>query len=302
MRKIEMKGRMPGPALPDVVRELVDRLVSDDWCRFSTEDENRYYYEIGFEACEAGRSGNADFRILEWPVPEQLSPLSEWYVRSQLASKHPPYLQQARKQLEHAGVDPDAVDRWIDSETNRPDFKFRPDIPKEKRLELLSQYLQAERVYDASRNRPFQLDEERKGTIERGRQKLYLQELCNKFAEMVDRGGELEPLYFRDVQLEEASKCYLFGFLRASVVLAAAAVESHLKRATGIDKFKYYEQLVDTAFMGGLLTSALSTAAKHIFDTRNTIVHKNGDARECAAEILSLAREVVDHLVQTVQD
>ena len=61
-------------------------------------------------------------------------------------------------------------------------------------------------------------DDEKKNVIELGRQKLYVQELCNKFAEMVDRGGELE-LYFRDVQLGRLQMLSLDS--SCSIVLAA---------------------------------------------------------------------------------
>lgn len=47
---------------------------------------------------------------------------------------------------------------------------------------------------------------------------------------IVDRWEQLERLPFDDPQLEEASKAFLYGFYRASVVLCASAVETELKQ------------------------------------------------------------------------
>ena len=140
MKEINVKGRMPGPPLHDVLSDLVDRLVSDDWCRFSTEDGSRHYYEIGFEAAEAGRTGDADFRILEWPAPEPISPLVEWYSRSQVAGKHPAYVLQARRRLEALGVPPTAIDGLEQGEFDFTGWRWNASATREQRYEALHFY------------------------------------------------------------------------------------------------------------------------------------------------------------------
>lgn len=61
---------------------------------------------------------------------------------------------------------------------------------------------------------------------------------------------------FADPQLEEASRCYLYGFSRAAVVLAVAAVETQLKRVTVKDWFEKYKELIETAVWSGDLEKA----------------------------------------------
>ena len=50
MRNVEIEVRMPGPPLPIVLRELVDRTCADAWQRLSTEGGSRFYYIVGEEA------------------------------------------------------------------------------------------------------------------------------------------------------------------------------------------------------------------------------------------------------------
>jgi hypothetical protein len=47
---IDIEVRFPGPALPVVLRELVDRLCADDWYRLSTDDGSKFYYVVGEES------------------------------------------------------------------------------------------------------------------------------------------------------------------------------------------------------------------------------------------------------------
>src|SRR2546425_2279298 len=64
-------------------------------------------------------------------------------------------------------------------------------------------------------------------------QKLYIRELSQLYPGVVERASVLEVLDFPDPQLNEASRCYLYGFFRGAVVLSASALESNLRLAIG---------------------------------------------------------------------
>jgi hypothetical protein len=137
------------------------------------------------------------------------------------------------------------------------------------------------------------LDEEDKKEIEIGREKLFLREISKKYGKMVDRGAGLDPVSFNDPQLEEASRCYLYGFYRASIVLSAAAVEMHLKRCTGTEWFDTYNKLVEKA----KLPEGVGNSAQEVFRTRRRVVHEGEEVSpDKTLLILGLAKEVINHL------
>jgi HEPN domain-containing protein len=297
-KEVIIRG-MPGPPLPDVISELVDRLVADDWCRFSTEDGTRHYYEIGFEASAAGRSGNAEFPILECPAPKPLSPFAEWYSRSQVASAHPDYVQRARRDLETLGVPPAAIDGFIQGEFDFAARRWYESASREQRVEALRCFLQALKIseYDGSVPR---MDLGEQDELEVGRQKMYLREICSKYRKILSRGAGLDPVSFHDPQLEEACRCYLYGFYRASIVLSAAAVEVSLKRCLGkeVDSYCKYGELVNDAEAAGKLIGHIAESAREISCSRNRVAHSMSEPEnDKALLVLGLAKEVVNYLL-----
>lgn len=122
-------------------------------------------------------------------------------------------------------------------------------MPREKCLDLVLSFLEALRVSLGATNLDY--EEAREVAVVRG--KLCLREVVRKYSKIVDKWEQLDPLPFDDPQLEEASKAYLYGFYRSSVVLSASALEKHLKRAAGNDKRREYWELVeDAAFRLGM--------------------------------------------------
>jgi hypothetical protein len=141
------------------------------------------------------------------------------------------------------------------------------------------------------------LDSDDLRRVSRDRSKVYLRELAKKYADILRRIAQLEALEFSDPQLEEASRCYLYGFNRAAVVLAAASVETHLKRITGKDWFDKYKDLVDTAFWAGRLDGPHREAATKVFQIRRQVVHDGvTPSIDETASSLALARSVVESL------
>ncbi len=293
-----MEVRMSQRSLADALSELVDRLVSDDWCRFSTRDGRRHYYEIGFEAAQAGRAGNADFQVLEWPVPSPISPLAEWYSRSQVASKHPDYVQQARRRLESLGVPSAAIDRVEQGGLDFNGWRWDDSATCDQRREALQFFLQALNI-KGQKVSAVEIDHGEQNEVDIGRQKFYLQELAAKFRRLLSEISAHDPLEFHDPQLEEASRCFLYGFYRATVVLSAEAVDECLKEATGKTDGSYGDR-VEFAFWKGKLGAnrkLLAEPTKDLFNMRNDVVHNHRNPTEDeAGQILGMAKNVVDHL------
>lgn len=64
----------------------------------------------------------------------------------------------------------------------------------------------------------------------------------------VKRATTFEWLSFNDPQLREASRCYLYGFMRAAVLIAVAALEVRIRSVVVADTRTTYDDLADLAF------------------------------------------------------
>lgn len=300
--KIELDVRVPGRPLPEVLRELVAKLITDDWSRFSPQDGGSFYYVVGAQAHIESLSGKTKFTVVEFPRPIEPTPVGESYVRSQTASKHPDYLQRARRRLERLGGPSAVLDKYIEKyaegEFDLAGWQWKSSVSIQERSEALLQLMGALALRVEAEG-THTLDDTEIREVEMAREKMYLQQLTEKYAKMVDRGARLEPISFQDPQLEEASRCYLYGFYRASIVLSAAAVEMHLKRSLGKreDSFHKFNDLVAEAESNNKLTRDLSGSAIEISRIRNPVAHAGSESdHDNAILILGLAKEVIHHL------
>jgi hypothetical protein len=95
--------------------------------------------------------------------------------------------------------------------------------------------------------------------------KIYLREISALYEGVTRRATSLEALTFSDPQLNEASRCFLYGFFRGTITLSASALESSLRVALGpggverVDKRAsnrgFFNRLVDEADSQSLLGS-----------------------------------------------
>ncbi|MBZ5565414.1 MAG: hypothetical protein LAP13_23700 [Acidobacteriia bacterium] len=199
--KINLKKR----SLSEVVPVIVEGLVGDDWCGFVDEQGGRRYFVIGFDAYKARPEHEGSFNTLEVPSFTRLTPVAEWFVRSQLADAQPNYLQRTRERLVQAGVPADAIDEYIDGFISGDfdrikGFRFNKSVPAKERLERYLDFTEALDIL-LSKEAPVELDETDKEEIEVGRQKLFLTEISRKYSKMVERGFGLDPVAFPDAQL-----------------------------------------------------------------------------------------------------
>jgi hypothetical protein len=200
-----------------------------------------------------------------------------------------------------------------------PDLSFlRGHIgtPGTEGFQAFSDLLQA--ILLAKGMKPEATEAERRLELEIAVQKVYLREFSQLYARVVERASSLEVLDFSDPQLNEASRCYLYGFFRAAVMLAASALETNLRAALGPEGMEHVNQtlrsdvgrqrgffklLVDGADAQGLLgkrvrpgqEAALVAYSREIFTLRNAIVHEGDEPTPAVAEeLLNKAREVVE--------
>ena len=89
------------------------------------------------------------------------------------------------------------------------------------------------------------------------------------------------------------------------IVLSASALEKHLKRAAGVDRFDHYSDLVADAAARLGMNMAWREQAEYVFRLRNRVVHDDYPAtqdeekeiHDKAGEVLSNARDLLTSLV-----
>ena len=152
---------------------------------------------------------------------------------------------------------------------------------------------QAIRV-DSSGFQSLTLDSEEEAEADIAREKLCLSEVAGKYVKIVRKWKPLAQLEFADPQLQEASKTFLYGFYRATILLCWSAVETGLKRRFQADSV---HGLIILARDEKVLDSCLAASARALYDTRNNVAHVNKEptpeeADRCFVE----ARRIVESL------
>jgi hypothetical protein len=141
----------------------------------------------------------------------------------------------------------------------------------------------------------------RRAELRRALQGNFLKEFTDLFSKVVGRAATFDCLSYSDSQIREASRCYLYGFFRAAVLTACAAVEGRLKSLAPVKLGKsYYARLVDASFgaFGAAGHDAVRVAALgRMFALRNDIAHRgNEPTAEEATGALDLARGTLESL------
>ena len=142
------------------------------------------------------------------------------------------YVRQAASRLAGYGVDSEGLKKFISSDSL--DLSFLQGCiggPGSGSFEAFSNLLQA--MLLAKGMELEATEAERRSDLATALQKVYLKELSQLYHSIVKRAGSLDVLKFADPQLNEASRCYLYGFFRAAVILSASALETNLRTAIG---------------------------------------------------------------------
>ena len=292
--------RTPRRELPVVVRELVDRLLADDWTRYSSTDNKHFYYVVGHEAHYKEVHQEISCSNMEFSSESnvQANPLLQKYLRAQLARKQPSYFQQVTRLLKQKGIPPVSLEKIASGEIKQ----FPRSLFKTENLKLLTILIEAY-LAETSNDPEQHLDEDLRTQLTVALQKVALLEISRKYEKLVGRWKKLKALTYEDAQLEEATRCFLYGFYRASVVLSASALEKYLKRAANIECFQTYADLVEKTQKAGKLNDDFTGMAKGVFQQRNKIVHDNKEPDiDLARQMLEWARLLIEHLVPVQND
>ena len=307
---------MSGSLLVTAVQEIVRRLNDGDWVEFET-DGGEPYYIVGHDAWmndNAGMVGGRPSTKLRrrWTP----SSLGDYTVRSGVAGATPAeeYLERARRRLENIGISGEQIDLFLAGDVSGFPYWELGAFGGERWEEFMTFVEAVVLVKTVQEARV--LDSEDREIIERDLERIFLLELARKYPKIVNRASRLAPLSFQDAQLEEASRCYLYGFWRATITLSATALDSALASRVNPAELKkteeeqeeggHFRALVSTAADAGLLGKRprmgeepqFAFSARFVFDKRNSVVHKqNLPDENLAFEVSDAARRVIEHLV-----
>lgn len=320
MKTAHFQIRVGWPRLPTVVQELASLLDSDDWARRSTADEKAFYYILGMKALTADQQGEQSFETESVPLPRSVKPPRDAEVHAQVATVKSPahYVTRSMARLEASGVDVKVISTFVaglrGGDVNWASlagkFSFSPgseslaafcDLLRAVTMEL--RLPEPEPVSEA----------EKRQELEVAVEKVYLGELSGLYESLLRRAGSLEALTFSDPLLNEASRSYLYGFFRATVLLSSTALETCLREAigsTGLDRVRstpkdkegFYRKLVKEAVDCGVLgrrvhmgqEPVLAIYSAEIFKLRNRVAHEGYEPQSAeAVELLTKARQVI---------
>jgi hypothetical protein len=301
-----------GPSdLPAVVREIATALLEGDWTRYADGSGKHFYYVVRERDRSIELRGEPFNDTLGF---EQAQPdaFEDWYIRAALAEEPPDRLAKARKRVASAGVDPQLFDAVIEasrSANSQAELGKVLDEWQSKfvtdRFDALYAVLEALRIDRVKREQIF-VSEVDRPDIRRALDARFLQELVERYPKAVKRATAFDWLSFSDPQVREASRCYLYGFFRAAVLSAAAAVESRLKRIALLERFESYDILVDSVFgPNGVMEHdhARATALKDLFKFRNRVAHDGKEPLSNeAARLLLLVRETFETLARRLDE
>lgn len=306
--------RLGEPSIPEVIVELVSLVTNDDWARYSTADDGRCYYVVGHQAAEADRQGLERFPMLSLPLPVQITPKGEATVHARVAAPKPSFVKRARRRLSAAGVDQEHVallldaleGKQVDASQLAGKFAFEKGSEQWRAFgDLLSAV-----VFERGLEVEAQSEAEDRLHASVATQKHYAQEFAQLFPNVVQRAGSLEELEAVDPQLNEASRCFLYGFFKATVLLSAGALEGCLRKIAGDedpspkqDSRGMYRRLVERAAAKRALGAGPTEGQQHVFSEfalevfkrRNEVAHEGREpSRTVALEVLTKSRQIVD--------
>jgi len=260
-----------------LLNEITERLLADDWCRFSLDDDQSFYYVVGLAAYDKEVLGRGSVRCSGMEMagtpserPKRVSPDYAWFVRSQLGSKHPDYMAAARKRLRAAGVSNAQMDAFL---ANPKDWEggwtLARGVSVQEFAEAMAEFLGACRVARGD----YEPGPDEQVGVDDARERIFLQRLANRYSSSLKRASLLEALAFEDPQLYEAAECHLLGFYRATTMLSAAALERHLASRLRAPERTEAARLVGMALQRGLLDEADKARAERVFWLRNRVAH-----------------------------
>lgn len=292
--------------MPAVLTEVVEALAGNDWTRYA-DDAGHHYYVLGEAAHALEIETGKPLLQMHFFAPAEDGLFEDWYRRAILATELPDYFERAR----HAGVPPELCDS-LSAALRSPDPTGAVGVVLEEWLPRLASGHDWEHVVAIAalvriaRTQAGELliTDEQRGEMKRALEIYFLRDLAGRYSRVVKRAAVLDWLSVSDPQIREASCCYLYGFNRSAVLIAAAAVEGQLQAIAGGVRCQpgtpYYGPLVEAVYGSAgarQADEARRRALLDLFTLRNRIAHGQHDTSPLEAErALDLARDVVNEL------
>jgi len=261
-----------------------------DWFSDYAEDGSDYYV-IGWEAYAKAMELSTKPEISgKWGGPR---PSLQQFFQAVVSAPEMDYLKEADKRLKEAGITRTEAAEIIKQQLLDDEPSDSVPASQSDAAFYLLDALMAERRDKT--DHPLEYEE---GELEDARDRLYLREIARKHKDLVEKLQRLEPLPFVDPQLQETTRCWLYGFYRAVVVLSACALEQNLKNALDIEDFEEGNfRLVEKTERGNVISDAHAEQARQTFWHRNRVVHQGWDVEAQDAEtILANARGVISSI------
>ena len=295
--------------LCDVVKEITAALLEGDWSRY--KEGKRYYYIIRERDHGAEIERGRVFGDMLSFHPE-VETFWDWYIRAALAEEPPDRLAAARKAVVQVGVSPQAFDEGIADcvaasveELEAAVDPWMKRFLKNKQFDAFIAFMQALRIERVRHGHLF-ISEKDRPELRQALEARFLKELAERYPKAVRRATTFEWLSFSDPQLREASRCYVYGFFRAAVLIAVAAVESRLRSVCVADRWTTYSNLAALAFGPAGVSGTdetRATALKDLFDLRHEIAHLGAEpSAEDAEKALLLVRSTLEKLASTASE
>lgn len=286
-------------SLAGVVTEVLDLLLANDYGRYESKT-GAFYYVFG-ETARATECEGETFPNYTG-VHHDDSYVDDWQALTVLAAKAPDYLDRLRA----LGVDPElcaAMEGAARSDDPRAalarvTLEWVPRLPPERQREFGTALDAAVAALGSAGK--LELPEADRASLRRAFERRFLREMAQKYPQVIERACGMAQLSVADPQLQEATRCFLYGFYRAAVLVCGAVVEAHLKRVSGVQRFEGYRALVASVYgpQGACPDAVRRSQLDDMFiKARNAVAHQaQGPKKEEAQSVLYLAREIVEHL------
>ena len=290
------------------LKEIVAALLDGDCIRYADDSEDRFYYIIRQQDRDSEVSERRAFENLTIFPRRAPDEFEEWHVRAALAEEPADRLARARKKAAALGVDGGFFDAAIAASSSADPStlanvikNWMPKLVAEDKLEAVCVLLEAIRIERTRLGHLF-VNHSDRANLRSALEARFLRELAERFPKVVTRAAEFDWLSFSDATLREASRCYLYGFFRSAVLVAAAALETRLKEVGSVEYLDNYPGLVDSVFgIAGTVRNdpARCNALKDLFKLRNNTAHNGVEpSREGAEAALLLVRDTMEEIAE----
>jgi hypothetical protein len=298
----------------ELLRDVLDAIRERDWFTQQVED-NPPYHVFGFKRGTKGTGGIGAQLVGKPPTDDDYaSTVAEFLKAARTASSRPDYLHRVRQRYAELGASLEELDRLIRFYWEGGEDSYEPLMAyclsfgrdsSHGHVTLYGELLEALIVDRYSREGDVDLSLGPAQQSLRQQEVLFFQEAIEKAEKAIARSEPLVALRFTDPLVAEATRCYLYQFYRATVILCATALETRLKsffphrdlfrEAQQQRKPSYYKYLVSEAVQLKFLPGEYQTDAEDVFAQRHRVAHDGTEPElKTAQKVLDATRLMLE--------